>query len=507
MVTNGVVPVADGEDVQPVDVQVRGVVQAVAQLGTWRRSRARNATSGRARSRCSRASSPVAAATSTVRRAASSSTCSTRRCCAASRRLNRWVLRRPRWTPVEGAELPGQPPPADDHTGRTQGTQLQRPPARDRLHGHEPMPERSAPSCMGSAPFRSARPCQATRCWLPPQGRILRSTAAFRRLLLVVGRDKSPASRLWSAQTEASVGRGLVMPSCSPRPCWCCRVLAGVVAVVSVGPAAAADPAQAATFRRRGGLGPVLRRDHLVGVHGRLHGLDEPDGTKTFRPGQPVARDAMAAFRYRFAGSPDVSLPAVSPFADVTTQTQFYKEICWLAAQGVSTGWDEPDGTKTFRPLQSVNRDAMAAFMYRFAGKPGHTVPATSPFADVAPASQFFSEITWLAAARRSPPAGPRRTAAARSVLSSRSTATPWLPSCSACTRPQPDIPDTGLVALAALKPTPAPTSRRSANRRPLDRLPVGRVEPGARRHERNFSQQLLVGPGTRAARPASRCH
>ena len=194
------------------------------------------------------------------------------------------------------------------------------------------------------------------------------------------------------------MGRGLVMRRVRRVLAGVVASLLGVVAVVSVGPAAAADPAQAATFVDVAASDQFFDEITWLASTGVSTGWDEPDGTKTFRPGQPVARDAMAAFLYRFAGSPDVSLPAVSPFADVTTQTQFYKEICWLAAQGVSTGWDEPDGTKTFRPLQSVNRDAMAAFMYRFAGKPGHTVPATSPFADVAPASQFFSEITWLAA-------------------------------------------------------------------------------------------------------------
>ncbi len=52
------------------------------------------------------------------------------------------------------------------------------------------------------------------------------------------------------------------------------------------------------------------------------------------------------------------------------TSSQFYKEITWLAAQGISTGWTEGgDGSKTFRPVNAVNRDAMAAFMYRYNAK------------------------------------------------------------------------------------------------------------------------------------------
>ena len=37
-----------------------------------------------------------------------------------------------------------------------------------------------------------------------------------------------------------------------------------------------------------------------------------------------------------------------------------------MRARGITTGWS--DGT--FRPNAAVNRDAMAAFFYRFAGSP-----------------------------------------------------------------------------------------------------------------------------------------
>lgn len=121
------------------------------------------------------------------------------------------------------------------------------------------------------------------------------------------------------------------------------------------------------------------------------------DGTRTYGPLLPVNRDAMAAFMYRLSGKPAFIPPAVSPFRDVDTDNQFYKEITWLASTGVTTGWVDPDGTKTYRPLQSVNRDAMAAFMYRLAGKPAFTPPAVSPFRDVATDNQFYKEITWLA--------------------------------------------------------------------------------------------------------------
>lgn len=127
-------------------------------------------------------------------------------------------------------------------------------------------------------------------------------------------------------------------------------------------------------------------------------GWTEANGTKTYHPQQAVNRDAMAAFMYRLAGSPDFTPPKKSPFTDVATGNPFYKEITWLNSRAISTGWDQANGTKTYRPLQPVNRDAMAAFLYRFAQSPDFAAPAKPAFADVATNNLFYKEISWLAA-------------------------------------------------------------------------------------------------------------
>ena len=123
-------------------------------------------------------------------------------------------------------------------------------------------------------------------------------------------------------------------------------------------------------------------------------GWKNADGTASFRPLDTTHRDAMAAFLYRLSGSPSYTAPATSPFTDVNPSNQFYKEICWLASQNITTGW--PDGS--FRPLDNVNRDAMAAFLYRYSQVSGFQAPAASPFADVTPGSQFYTEMSWLSA-------------------------------------------------------------------------------------------------------------
>jgi serine protease len=143
----------------------------------------------------------------------------------------------------------------------------------------------------------------------------------------------------------------------------------------------------------------VQFHDEMVWMAGKgiSTGWTEANGTKTYRPLWAVNRDAMAAFMYRLDGSPDYTPPKKSPFADVATSNPFYKEIAWLNSRGISTGWKEANGTSTYRPTTPVNRDAMAAFMYRFAGSPSYTAPGKSAFRDVPASSQFYPEISWLA--------------------------------------------------------------------------------------------------------------
>jgi peptidoglycan/xylan/chitin deacetylase (PgdA/CDA1 family) len=114
-----------------------------------------------------------------------------------------------------------------------------------------------------------------------------------------------------------------------------------------------------------------------------------PDGT--FRPGTTLDRGMMAAFLYRLAGRPAVpNIP--QRFPDVAPSHVFYNEIQWLSSTGITQGFD--DGG--YHPFDQVNRDQMAAFMYRMAGSPG--VSATAPaFPDVTTSLKFYNEVRWLA--------------------------------------------------------------------------------------------------------------
>ena len=86
------------------------------------------------------------------------------------------------------------------------------------------------------------------------------------------------------------------------------------------------------------------------------------------------------------------------PFSDIANDP-FQTEIEFIAANGITTGF--PDGT--YRPFLPVARDAMAAFMNRFAGEQcsiegalGYQAPGTASFTDVPADNQFHKEISWM---------------------------------------------------------------------------------------------------------------
>ena len=115
-----------------------------------------------------------------------------------------------------------------------------------------------------------------------------------------------------------------------------------------------------------------------------------------FHPNAVVNRQAMAAFLYR-AANPGEAAPrcTAAPFPDVPADTPFCAEIAWLSAAGIGTGF--ADGG--FHPKVAVNRQAMAVLLYRFAhrGGPAPVSCTTAPFNDVSVGPEgSCAEITWM---------------------------------------------------------------------------------------------------------------
>jgi len=89
---------------------------------------------------------------------------------------------------------------------------------------------------------------------------------------------------------------------------------------------------------------------------------------------------------------------AAPEFSDVVPGAAFYDDIIWLSDQEITRGAVGPDGSVIFGPADSITREAMAAFIYRFLDEPPFEPPTVSPFSDLEPGAAFYPEITWLEA-------------------------------------------------------------------------------------------------------------
>lgn len=126
----------------------------------------------------------------------------------------------------------------------------------------------------------------------------------------------------------------------------------------------------------------------------------QQDGqVREYRGMATITRQDMAAFLYRWAGSPDFTPSAEDQarFTDVDWSTPFAKEIWWLADEGVSTGWKQNDGTYVFRGSANVTRQDMAAFMHRLIGTEGLRRSKSMSFVDVGWSTPHAEDILWLA--------------------------------------------------------------------------------------------------------------
>ena len=144
-------------------------------------------------------------------------------------------------------------------------------------------------------------------------------------------------------------------------------------------------------------------------------GYKNANGTYRFEGMTSVYRQDMAAFLRREAVKRGISdaaswKPSAADrkrFRDVTCaadnkgngNTPHCEDILWLAHAGISEGWKEKDGSRTFRGMDTVKRQDMAAFLKRLAtkaGKGGNVKPKTD-FTDVfVGKTPHWAEVQWL---------------------------------------------------------------------------------------------------------------
>ena len=90
-------------------------------------------------------------------------------------------------------------------------------------------------------------------------------------------------------------------------------------------------------------------------------GVAQGYGDNTFRPTNPVTRQATASFMWSYAGEPDAE-GGGEQFSDVNEGHTFYDAIRWMADAQITEGFADGE----FKTTRGTSRQAMAAFVQRF---------------------------------------------------------------------------------------------------------------------------------------------
>jgi len=107
-----------------------------------------------------------------------------------------------------------------------------------------------------------------------------------------------------------------------------------------------------------------------------------------YSPFEPNSRASVAAFLWRFAGTPPAVIPG--PFTDVIAGSYYEEAVAWLLDSGITTGTSPTE----FSPDLTVTRGQAATFLWRFAGRPTPSVEQS--FVDVDPAKYYAIAISWM---------------------------------------------------------------------------------------------------------------
>ena len=110
----------------------------------------------------------------------------------------------------------------------------------------------------------------------------------------------------------------------------------------------------------------------------------------TFAPSADMTRADMIVALYRMAGSPEVT--GENPFTDVAADADYYAAVIWGTSNGVINGTSET----TFSPDDSLQRQAFATMLYRYAElmAADETTDETAPAEEVPAEGETTDETT-----------------------------------------------------------------------------------------------------------------
>jgi hypothetical protein len=115
-------------------------------------------------------------------------------------------------------------------------------------------------------------------------------------------------------------------------------------------------------------------------------------GAGCFSPDEVTSRSQASTFIHRFAGTPP-SAGGSELFRDVVEGSFYDAAVGWMVATGVTTG----TSATTFHPDRAITRGEFAAFLWRYAGRPGATLGSAS-FGDVRVGGFYDRAVGWMVA-------------------------------------------------------------------------------------------------------------
>ena len=98
--------------------------------------------------------------------------------------------------------------------------------------------------------------------------------------------------------------------------------------------------------------------------NGYASGYEESNGTYTFRPLKDCSRAEIITFIYNVKGGKPVENTG-NPFADIKKGEWYYDFILWGYENNIISGYEENDGTYTFKPDRVCSRAEVATMLYK----------------------------------------------------------------------------------------------------------------------------------------------
>ena len=86
------------------------------------------------------------------------------------------------------------------------------------------------------------------------------------------------------------------------------------------------------------------------------NGIQEADGTYTFRPNDTCTRAQAAQFIYNLLGEGVKVEDDEVPFTDISSESWYYNAVLWGHEEGIISGMKQSDGTYKFAPEDTVTR-------------------------------------------------------------------------------------------------------------------------------------------------------